>query len=110
ACLMVHVAFGMKGLNYYIFTGGPNPDNLGSTTDVYDYNASISAKGAIRPLFKTVAKMGAFLKDNNWLCRASRQYDCRVGFDYRMQRSGEYWNHKGDFKVTDPEVFNFFEK
>jgi beta-galactosidase len=110
ACLMMHLAFGMKGLNYYIFTGGPNPDNLGSTTDVYDYNASISAKGAVRPLFKTVAKMGMFLKDNNWLCRASRQYDCRVGFDYRMQRAGQYWSHKGDLKVTDPEVFNFFQK
>jgi beta-galactosidase len=110
ACLMMHVAFGMKGLNYYIFTGGPNPDNLGSTTDVYDYNASISAKGVIRPLFKTVANMGSFLKNNNWLCRASRQYDCRVGFDYRMQRSSQYWNYKGDFKVTDPEVFSFFQK
>jgi hypothetical protein len=41
ACYMMNLAFGLKGHNNYIFTGGPNPMGYSATTDNYDYSAPV---------------------------------------------------------------------
>ena len=57
----------MKGNNYYIFTGGPNPPDAGTTTDVYDYGAPIGAKNEMRPLYDVQKELGKFLEKSSWL-------------------------------------------
>jgi beta-galactosidase len=110
ACLMMHLAYGMKGLNYYIFTGGPNPPGLGKTTDIYDYHAAIGSKGEIGGLYETEQSFMRFVNQNQWLNRARRAYDCRVAYDYRMQRADQYWSNKGDYKLTDAAAFTFLQR
>ena len=110
AAYMMQLGFGLKGSNYYIFTGGPNPLNFGTTSDDYDYNAAISSAGAIRPLYETEKKIGIFVKDNSWLYNSKRVYDCRIAYDLKIARSDQYWKNKTGFLVTDPELYKFSQK
>lgn len=88
AFYLMHIAFGTKGINYYIFAGGKNPSignfNLGSTSDDYDYNAPISSSGEIRPLYYAQKEVNDFLLENKWLADADAETDFRVGliWDY----------------------------
>ncbi|MCU0520404.1 MAG: beta-galactosidase, partial [Anaerolineae bacterium] len=78
ACYLTNLAFGMRGHNYYVFTGGPNPPGVGETTDSYDYGAPIAADGQIRPLYHVQAEVGTFIADHPWLVQATRACDCRL--------------------------------
>ncbi|MBK5262074.1 MAG: beta-galactosidase [Peptostreptococcaceae bacterium] len=108
--VLTNIAFGLKGLNYYIFTGGPNPPGMGTTSDVYDYGAPISANGEIRPLYQSVKKIGHFLKEHEWLSEAKRQFDCRIAFNYRANRSQVFWKNQGNVLFTDNEAWDFLRK
>ncbi len=90
ACVLANIALGMKGCNYYIFTGGPNPPGAGLTTDLYDYGAAIGSEGEIRPLYDVVKEIGHFVKDNSWLVEAEHVSDFRVSLDFDYARARQY--------------------
>jgi len=95
ACYLTNLAFGMKGHNYYIFTGGPNPPGAGATTDLYDYNASIGPAGEIRPLFEAQKAFGQVLAEHPWLVTAWRLADFRLAVDLEYSRTDHYWTGGG---------------
>jgi len=103
ACYMTNLAYGMKGHNYYVFTGGPNPPGVGATTDMYDYGASISAEGEIRPLYQAQKTLGDIVARCPWLVEAERIYDCRLALDFEYARAERYW-------PTNHRAWQFLEK
>ena len=82
ACHMANLAAGMKGINYYVFTGGPNPPGLGNTVDVYDYNAPVAADGSVRPTYESVKAFGEFVHAHPQLLEAERLSSVRLGFEW----------------------------
>lgn len=110
ACYMTNLAFGMKGHNYYIFTGGPNPPRLGETTDLYDFKAPIGAYGEIRDLYHTQAAFARFIEQHDWLLRSQRQGDIRFGLSSRDARAERYWLGRGDFLFTPADAYRFLQK
>ncbi len=91
ACYLVNLAFGMRGSNYYIFTGGPNPPGAGANTDLYDYGAGIGAKGEIRPLYQAQVTFAQEITRRPWLASAQRPYDHRLAVDFEQARSTYFW-------------------
>jgi len=88
-----NLALGMKGHNYYIFSGGPNPPKAGSTTDSYDYGAGIGAEGEIRPLYEVQKAFGGFIRKHPEFLVSRKAYDCRLGLDFDQARAIRYWQH-----------------
>jgi beta-galactosidase len=107
ACYLTNLAFGMKGHNFYIFTGGPNPPGAGSTTDLYDYDASIGASGEVRPLYAVQKAFGRFIQEHRWLVEAAREYDCRFALDFEHARAHNYWKQRAGFLYSPTEAFEF---
>lgn len=91
ACYLTNLAFGMRGSNYYIFTGGPNPPGAGKSTDLYDYGAGIGAKGEIRPLYHAQVEFGNLIAERPWLADATRPHDLRLALDFDHARADNYW-------------------
>ena len=90
ACYMINIALGIRGLNYYIFTGGPNYGNIGSTCDVYDYHAFIHANGEINNTYYAGQKFGKFLCENSWLQSARRVTTVNVAYENEWSRCEFY--------------------
>jgi len=84
---MANIAVGMKGVNYYVFTGGPNPEKIGGDGFIYDYGAGISADGEIRPVYYAQKEFGTFLTENAWLSRTERVSDFYLGLDWEQARA-----------------------
>lgn len=105
ACYLANVAFGLKGNNFYIYTGGPNIPGAGSTGDIYDYGAAIGADGEIRPLYHVQKAVGRFLRDNPWLAVAERAVDCRFAADLAAGRYEGNWGRDVAFSPADAETF-----
>jgi beta-galactosidase len=110
ACYFANLALGMKGHNYYIFTGGPNPPGAGSTADLYDYGASIGASGERRPLFRAQKAFGVFVRERAWLGEAEAEFDCRIALDREMDRSEHYLKGRGTFAFGPTEALDFLQK
>lgn len=110
ACYMTNIALGMKGSNFYIFTGGQNPPGAGTTTDIYDYGAAIGADGAVKPLYQAQKDVGKFLANRPWLAKAKRICDCRFALDFDYSRSRKYWKKRGGFLYSNDEAWDFFKK
>jgi beta-galactosidase len=110
ACYMLNIAFGMKGHNYYIFTGGPNPMGYGATTDNYDYGAPVGAHNEVRPLYYAQQEVANFLAKENWLVNAKMTHDCRISLDFEYARSGNYWKNKGNFAMSSPDAWDLMAK
>lgn len=110
ACYRANLAFGMKGSNYYVFTGGPNPPRMGQTTDIYDFCAGIGAQGEIRPLYAAEKEFGKALESNPWLAEAEREFDCRVAVDPEQARANLYWKSRGEFEFSSAESDEFLHK
>lgn len=109
-CYLLNTAFGMKGFNYYIFTGGPNPEHLGANGDSYDYNASISEAGDIRPTYQIQKDFGAFLQEHSWLSAAKMESDYYIGLDWEQCR-GEHYAGRGDSRgLGNTETWTFHRK
>lgn len=85
-CYLTNLAFGMKGVNYYIFTGGPNPPKSGNTTDLYDYCAPVSADGKIRDSYGVLKEFHNFLKEQSWLEEAWLSADFNIAMDFDHSR------------------------
>ncbi len=110
AAYLTHLGLGMKGHNFYIFTGGPNPPGAGNTTDLYDYGASIGADGEVRPLYRAQKALGDLLKQHPWLAEARRVADVRLALDFEAPRSEHYWRQGGRFLFTPPAAWDFWRK
>ncbi|MBQ9749050.1 MAG: beta-galactosidase [Clostridia bacterium] len=90
ACYMSNMAAGMKGVNYYIYTGGPNPDGTGSTVDIYDYNAFVSADGTVKDTYNALKKFSTFATADKEFLTSDRCASVSVGFEWDMLRSDEF--------------------
>lgn len=110
ACYFTNLAMGMKGHNLYIFTGGKNPPNAGSTDDIYDYCASVGANGEIRPLYRAQRALGAFLKKHPFFPAASRESDCRALLDWDAARANQWTRRRAPFVFAPHESWDFLRK
>ena len=86
AALYLHLAVGMKGLNGYVLTGGPNVPGTGKNTDLYDYNAPISASGEKRQTYFALKRFGQFLNGHPELLNARPAVDCQILMPWRAAR------------------------
>ena len=86
AAFYLHLAMGMKGLNGYIYTGGPNMPGTGVTTDVYDYVAPVGADGKVRPTYNELKRIGRFLKENPEVTSAEPAVDFQILMPWRAAR------------------------
>lgn len=107
---MMNVAFGMKGCNYYIFTGGPNPENIGCFDDIYDFQAPIAADGTIRPTYDAMKRFGSFLQENSWLAAADKVADFHLGLVWEHSRSQHYFESDPSLGFSNKEAWLFFRK
>ncbi len=110
ACYMVNTALGMKGFNYYIFTGGYNPQGIGQFGDDYDFGASVASDGTIRPHYNTQKKFGKFLSENTWLASAEQVCDFYAGIDWDHTRSRYYFSGGGDNEFCNTSAWDFLRK
>ena len=82
ACHMANLAAGLKGINFYVFAGGPNLPGTGNTTDVYDYSAPVAPDGTERPTYASLRAFGAFVRAHPELLEARRLSSVRLGFEW----------------------------
>lgn len=87
---MTNAALGMKGSNYYIYTGGPNIPGTGTTDDIYDYHAPIGAFGEVRETYESVKAFGDFIRSHEWLQTSARTAAVQLGFVWKDTRLREY--------------------
>jgi beta-galactosidase len=109
-CYLSNIALGMKGLNYYIFTGGPNPAGSGAFGDIYDYGAGIGADGSIRPVYEIQKEFGSCLRENDWLASAERVCDFNIGLDWEHSRSHSYCKNRGGLEFSNIDAWEFLRK
>ncbi len=88
AFYMGHVAYGMKGSNYYVFTGGPNFADTGSNCEIYDYHAPVSATGEIRPIYSALKERDDFSHTHPALLTTPRSYDLQIGVTWELMYQG----------------------
>ncbi len=106
ACYRLNTAVGMKGLNYYVYTGGPNYPGTGVTCDIYDYNAHVSADGSLKDTYYAMKEYGLFLRENGWMQRADRVTSVQIGFDWEQTRlqelavPGTLFDHSAAWDMT----------
>ncbi len=87
---MLNIALGMKGISYYLFAGGNNPYNLGSTSEIYDCQAPIRYDGVIRDHYYSFKKINKFIIDNKWLLNAERVNSVQLGYEWQSMRGNDY--------------------
>jgi len=85
AAWMLNLAAGMKGINYYVFTGGPNfPGTTGiPEMEMYDYHAPVGPDGTVRPTYEALREFGAFVKGHPEFLEAERLTSVRVGLEWQ---------------------------
>lgn len=111
AWYFTNLAMGMKGHNYYIFTGGPNPPGAGTTSDIYDYSAGIGPAGEVRPLYEAQKRFGCFARKHSWLAEAEMEYDMRVISDASVSRWSKYASDPfPDMKVSPVGANDFLRR
>lgn len=103
---IAHLAFGAKGFNYYIFSGGPNPERMGSTVTDYDYSAPIGSKNQIRPHYAAVEEIGRYVTENRDLTLSKRVTDLKIAIDLEHIRSDYYKKDMG-FGLGHKELYQF---
>ena len=86
AAYMANLAMGMRGLNYYVFTGGPNFPGTGATCDVYDYNALVHADGSLNETYAAAKTFGNFLREHRELLEAERFASVQIGVEFDAYR------------------------
>lgn len=91
ACAMMHLGFGMRGHNGYIFTGGMNIPGTGSTTDMYDYNAPVNADGAPRPTYYALQHFSGYIKAHPEIICSGCDSDFRILMPWSLAYADERW-------------------
>lgn len=89
-CYQTNLAMGMKGVNYYVFTGGPNFPGTGTTCDLYDYNAHVRADGSLNPTYESLKTFGMFMQNHAWMQRGARRGSAVIGFEWKATRCRDY--------------------
>ena len=84
---MVNLAMGLKGWSYYTFTGGPNFEETGTTGQIYDFGAPISADGTVTEKYAALQQVNQFIKQNEWLSYSRRSTSVQVGFDWETLKN-----------------------
>jgi len=110
ACYWANLALGVKGSNFYIFTGGTNPPGCGTTSDVYDFSAPIGPKGEIRPLYYVQQQWSTFMTSHPTLPRMQRECDVRCLLNMEYPRSWNYWRSRGPMLFSAPDAHDFLIK
>ena len=108
ACYMTNAALGAKGVNYYVYTGGPNFPDTGTTCDIYDYNALVHADGRPNETYASLKTFGDFMRSHGWMQRAHRAASVQVGFEWELLRS-EAWDPDGQ-AFTGAQAQRFMER
>ncbi|MDR1892882.1 MAG: beta-galactosidase [Oscillospiraceae bacterium] len=90
ALYMANTAAGLKGANYYIFTGGLNVSGTGSAGEIYDYNAMISAENEVRPTWHALKEHAEFMRSHTWLQQVDRVCDVQLGFTWESHGGPQY--------------------
>lgn len=90
ACYMANLAAGMRGVNYYIFTGGKNLPGTGITCDDYDYCAFVSSDGKVRDTYGALIDFHKTLHENEWLCGVERVSSVQIGTEWQTLRGNQY--------------------
>lgn len=109
AAYLTNLAMGLKGWNYYIYTGGPNVPGTGSTTDLYDYGAPVSATGECRPLYYAQKEVHELCRDYH-LEESRLLSDFSVGYDHEMLRANAYWGFQEAGFFTPKEAWDATQK
>ena len=109
-CYMINTAFGMRGVNYYILTGGKNPENIGHTMDMYDYGAPISAFGEFRDSYYMMKAYHEFLNENLWLASSEIAADFAVAMDLNHSRCQFEKNKLLTGGISGLDVWSFIRK
>ncbi|RLQ96624.1 beta-galactosidase [Falsibacillus albus] len=81
------VADGMNGINYYMFSGGENYENIGLLGRRHEWQAPLSSKGEMRPHYRVISHLGnMFNVFNSPLLETKPEVDTHLGFypDYYM--------------------------
>ena len=105
ACYLSHVAAGAKGINIYVFTGGPNFGDTGETCDLYDYNAPIHADGSQNETYGALKDFGAFLAAHPELVGARRAVSVQLGFEWDALRMGGWTPPEGGLSGDEARTF-----
>jgi len=100
------LAFGMKGVNYYVFTGGPNPPEVGLSGDTYDYGAAIGMAGEIRPHYHVQKELAEFCAAHPWLAESERERDLDVLMDWDAARAKHFDKGKGGWGLHPGEALD----
>ncbi len=82
ACHMANLAAGLRGINYYVFTGGPNFPGSGTSVDIYDYSAPVHADGSLNDTYGSLAKFGAFMEGHPELLDSTRVSSVQLGLEW----------------------------
>ena len=101
------LAMGMKGVNWYVFTGGPNPPKVGGDGDLYDYCAAVGPFGEIRPSYNVLKNFSEFVNTENWLVDAEMDHNYLLGLDWAHPRGK---NDKIDSIFGNPEAWDLLRK
>ncbi len=81
--MMCYLACGAKGSNGYVYTGGPNPPNCGTTCITYDYDAPVAADGTCRPAYDALKRFGMFVEKHPELAADKPDSDVRIMMPWR---------------------------
>ena len=90
ACYQTNLAMGMKGCNFYVYTGGPNFPGTGNTCEIYDYNALVHADGSLNPTYESLKSFGRFTESHGWMQRGGRRGSAVIGFEWKSTRSADF--------------------
>lgn len=82
ACHMANLAAGLKGINYYVFTGGPNFPGTGNTADLYEYSAPVRADGTLNETYASLETFGSFIRQHPELVEATRETSVQLGLEW----------------------------
>ena len=96
ACYMTNLAMGMRGVNYYVYTGGPNFAGSGETCDVYDYNALVHADGSLNETFEAMREFHSFMHENRALSRSRQIASVQLGYTWEDALSAACDGASGD--------------
>lgn len=103
------IANGMNSLNYYMFVGGENYEDIGILGRRHDWQAPVSADGSFKRHYYTIKYLGEVIKAiEKDLLEANRDIVTYLGFyaDYYMTEfSNEYTKEMYDRLKIFREVF-----
>ncbi len=104
ALYMINLASGLKGINYYIYTGGQNVPGTGRWGEDYDYNAFISRDGKKKETFKAFAGFNEFVVNNEWIAGSQRRFSVQVGYEWEEMRYKDVINNYEGYPDIDFSV------